>query len=148
MNEGLGINLNQYLLWGFSLSFFFFFSYLLLCAYVLQVLLVVCTFLLLVITLMVRLIWTREICTIYVRCLMVCKIFFCSELPEIPDKSWERRRCWRILANAKHFVFQAHAKQRLNIENNMETSSTENVLMQVNSNSQYVFLQATDCKFW
>ena len=40
---------------------------------------------------------------------MVCKIFFCSEFPAIPEKSWRRRR-WRKPANAKRFAFQAKTK--------------------------------------
>ena len=40
--------------------------------------------------------------------MIVCKILFCSEFTNIPEKSWRRRR-WRKLANAKRFAFQANA---------------------------------------
>ena len=38
---------------------------------------------------------------------MVCKIFFCSEFPDISEKSWRKR--WRKPANGKPFAFQANA---------------------------------------
>ena len=39
--------------------------------------------------------------------MIVCKIFFCSDFPNIPEKSWRRRKRWRKPANAKLFAFQA-----------------------------------------
>ena len=36
---------------------------------------------------------------------MICKIFFCSEPHDIPEKSWRRR--WRKLANVKSFCFSS-----------------------------------------
>ena len=35
----------------------------------------------------------------------------------------------------------------IKIENNKEIPPTENIVMQVNSNSQYIFLQTTNFKF-
>ena len=40
-------------------------------------------------------------------CSIVSRIFF-SEFPDIPEKSWRRRR-WRKLANAKRFALQVNA---------------------------------------
>lgn len=40
---------------------------------------------------------------------MVCSIFFCSESPDIPEKSLRRR--WRKLADAKRFAYQENAKK-------------------------------------
>ena len=40
---------------------------------------------------------------------MVCKILHCSEFPDIPEKSWRRkRRRWRKRAHAKRFAFQVN----------------------------------------
>ena len=38
------------------------------------------------------------------------KIFVCSKFPDIPEKSWCRRKRWRKLANAKPFAYQANVK--------------------------------------
>ena len=43
---------------------------------------------------------------------MVCKIFFCSEFPDIPDKAGRkarRRRRRRTQAVAKRYAFQENA---------------------------------------
>ena len=39
---------------------------------------------------------------------MVCKVFFCSKFPDIPEKLW--RRTWRKQVNAKCFAFQGNEK--------------------------------------
>ena len=39
---------------------------------------------------------------------MVCKKYFCSKFPDIPEKLWRRRR-WRKPTNAQCFAFQANA---------------------------------------
>ena len=47
-----------------------------------------------------------------ISCLMVCKIFFCSEFPDIPDKAGRkarRRRRRRTQAVAKRYAFQENA---------------------------------------
>ena len=56
--------------------------------------------------------WISE--TIYcISCSMVCKIIFCSEFPDIPDKAGRktrtRRRRRRAQAIAKRYVFHANA---------------------------------------
>ena len=48
---------------------------------------------------------------------MVWKIFFCSEFPNIPEKSSRRRR-WGKQTNAKCFAFQVNA---INLWNNVLT---------------------------
>ena len=40
---------------------------------------------------------------------MVCRIFFCSELPDNSEKSWRKRSKWRKPANVKRIVCQANA---------------------------------------
>ena len=50
--------------------------------------------------------------TVYcIACSMVCKIMYCSEFPDIPDKAGRktRRRLRRTQAIAKHCAFQANA---------------------------------------
>ena len=45
---------------------------------------------------------------------MVCKIIFCSEFPDIPDKAGRktrRRRRRRTQAIAKRYAFHANAKK-------------------------------------
>ena len=43
-----------------------------------------------------------------IKCVIVCKIFFCSKCSDILEKSWRKRRRWRKPANVKLFVFQAN----------------------------------------
>ena len=40
---------------------------------------------------------------------MVCKIIFCSEFPDIPDKAGRETRRRRTQAIAKHYAFHANA---------------------------------------
>ena len=48
---------------------------------------------------------------------MVCKISFCSEFPDIPDKAGRkiRRRRKRTQAIAKRYAFHANAKKKTKI---------------------------------
>ena len=49
--------------------------------------------------------------TVYcISCLMVCKIYFCSEFLVIPDKAGRVTWRKRTQAIAKHFAFHANAK--------------------------------------
>ena len=48
--------------------------------------------------------------TVYcISCLVVCKIVFCSEFPDIPDNAGRKTRRRRTQAIAKRYVFHANA---------------------------------------
>ena len=44
-----------------------------------------------------------------ISCSMVCKIIFCSEFPDIPDKAGRKTRRRRTQAIAKRYAFHANA---------------------------------------
>ena len=50
--------------------------------------------------------------------MMVCKISFCSEFPDVLNKLWHRRKSRRRLrkATAKSYALQAYAKNVVSME--------------------------------
>ena len=51
---------------------------------------------------------------------MVCKMVFCSEVPDIPDKGGRVTRRRRTKAIAKRYAFHANTKKHIDETENMD----------------------------